>query len=559
MKFKKILSATLATTFCLSMAACGDKTTTVDDYGLEEETTTSSDEASNDSSSSAAPIATVSDALYISTGATGTLQEVLGTSVGYKDEFQIGDAKFSGSLQYEIPNQDGLNVYNLEIDNNLEEKEDAIVKALLGDSAEKIESIKYTNEYDYITLLYKYHFIHSKHKSIKEMIDNGTQYFTLENESVVINSSFPEEYKWIDKNEDDDEDVYYIHMYEGDYNNCPYVLLLAYDSYFDTSYIFFDPKSIKDYYPDYDFKTLMISGDKDQAGEQLEIENLCTDDVETLKSDAQDFLDNTLMFDGQYSITENAFNYKIYNGNYGILLYANTEFYADKPADCDNTSTVLMFSNTDYISSINAGVPGLPINYFNLTDQKDLLTECNLDRGSELELDLLDFISTGEADKYVEETTYVTDGYAFYIDSYNDYEEDPEAITMYDQNTGIIKYTSQGLYGVDIAISQNITDVIENVKLQDFDHITKSFNSQIKEMLDLSKLNYPTNLKLAGMRLHYATYYPDEDNVETYTYFPAWSFEINNTTESNLSAVVVINAMDGSITDIEYLDYNDLY
>ena len=555
MKLKKILSATLATTFCLSMAACGDKTTTVDDYGLEEETTTSSDEASNDSSSSAAPTATVSDALYISTGATGTLQEVLGTSVGYKDEFQIGDANFSGSLQYEIPNQDGLNVYNLEMDTNLEEKEDAIVKALLGDSAEKIESIKYTNEYDYITLLYKYHFIHSKHKSIKEMIDNGTQYFTLENESVVINSSFSEEFKWIDKNEDD-EDVYYIHMYEGDYNNCPYVLLLAYDSYFDTSYIFFDPKSIKDYYPDHDFKTLMISGDKDQAGEQLEIENLCTDDVETLKSDAQDFLDNTLMFDGQYSVTENAFNYKIYNGDFNVWM-ANTEIYADRPADCDNTSTVLMFSNTDYISSIKAGVPGLPVNHLNLADQKDLLADYNLNQ--QTEKDFMDFINTSDAEEMVEETTYVTDGYAFYIDSYNDYEEDPEAITMYDQNTGIIKYTSQGLYGVDIAISQNITDVIENVKLQDFDHITKSFNSQIKEMLDLSKLNYPTNLKLAGMRLHYATYYPDEDNVETYTYFPAWSFEINNTTESNLSAVVVINAMDGSITDIEYRDYDDFY
>ncbi|SEQ32955.1 hypothetical protein SAMN02910369_01579 [Lachnospiraceae bacterium NE2001] len=555
MKLKKILTITLATSLCLSLAACGNNTTVVDDYGTDEGSTSiaSNEDDTNDISDAASPTSTVSDALYISTGATGTLQEVLGNSVAYKDDFKIGDANFSGSLQYEIPNQDGLNIYNIDMYYDNESNEESIVKALFGDTAEKIESISYTNEYDYITLLYKYHFIHNKHKSIEDMITNQKQYFTLENDSIVINSSFPDEYKWIDKNVDDDEETYYIHMYEGDYNNCRFVLLLAYDSLLDTRYIFFEPKSIKEYFPDYDFKTLMVSGNKDQAGEQLDIANNCTDDIEILKSDAQSLLDHTLMFDGQFTVTENAFSYKMNNANYYIWM-ANTEMYAETPSECDNTSSILMFSNTDYISSIKAGVPGLPINYFNIAEQRDLLAEYNLTQ--ETEKDFTNFIYTDAAKEMIDETKYVTDGYAFYIDSYNDYEEDPNAITMYDLNGGIIKYTSLGLYSIDIAISQNVTDVIENVKLQDFEHIKKSFNSEITEMLDLSQLNYPTNIKLSGIRLHYAAYFPDDDSG-SYTYYPAWSFTLENTTETNRVAVVTINAMDGSIVDIDYRDYND--
>ena len=554
MNFKKILSATLATTLCLSMAACGDKTTTVDDYGMDEEsTTTTNDNAINDSNDSSTPTATASDGLYIATGATGTLQEVLGSSVSYKNEFKIGEANFSGSLQVNIPDQDGLNIYNVEVHNNLESKEADIVKALFGDTAEKIESISYTNEYDYITLLYKCHFIQNKHQIQEDMMNGSKRIFTLEDDTTIINSSFSEEYKWIDKNVEDDEEEYFIHMYEGDYKNTRYVLLLAYDSLIDTSYIFFDPKSIKDYYPDYDFKTLMVSGNTNLAGEPLDIDNLCTDDIETLKSDAQDLLDNILMFDGQYTVTENAYSYNMNNENYDVWL-ANPEMLTDNPSDYENFSSVLMFSNTDYISTYKAGVPGVSIDCINVAEQKDLFSDYNQTQQTEKNFGF--FINSEAVEEMVEETTYVTDGYAFYIDSFNDYEEDPYAITMYDQNKGIIKYTSKGLYGFDIAISQNITDVIENVKLQDFEHIKKSFDTAIKEQLELSKLNNPTNIQLRSISLDYDMYFPNGE-LTNITYYPAWDFVLGNTTDTDYTAHVTINAMDGSVVDIMYYDYGE--
>jgi len=533
MKLKKILSATLATTLCLSMAACGNDSTQVEDYA------------------SSSPSATISDAQYITTAAaSGTLQEIFGKKVEYNNEFKIGESNFSGNLQYEIPDQDGLNVYNTISTDNGRKDEDAIVKAFFGGTAKKIESISYTNEYDYITLLYKYYEIDNMHKKGLDFLDAQTS-VSWEKESIVINSSFPETFKWTDSED------YYIHMYEGDYNNCPYVLLLAYDILFDKRYIFFEPKSIKDYFPDYDFKTLIVAGNINQNGSPIEIENNCTDDIETLKSDAQNVLDNFLMLNGKFSITENSYLYNLNNWD-NAVIFANIDSFgrntSNNPSDYDDISWSLMFSNTDYLSTITTGVTGFPICHYNISGQKDLLVDYNATQETPIDIPTFYYMEAGS--EMIEEATFTTDGYALYIDGLKEHEEDPNAITLHEYNNGIIKYTSIGLYSIDIEISDNFTDVIENVKLQDFNHIKNSFDSQIKDMLDLSELNYPTNIVLNRIELNYSSYVPDE-NTDYEAYIPIWSFELVNSTESNLIAYVSINAMDGSIIGIEYYDYND--
>ena len=189
-----------------------------------------------------------------------------------------------------------------------------------------------------------------------------------------------------------------------------------------------------------------------------------------------------------------------------------------------------------------------------IAEQKDLFSDYNQTQQTEKNFGF--FINSEAVEEMVEETTYVTDGYAFYIDSFNDYEEDPYAITMYDQNKGIIKYTSKGLYGFDIAISQSITDVIENVKLQDFENIKKSFDTAIKEQLELSKLNNPTNIQLRSISLDYDMYFPNGE-LTNITYYPAWNFVLGNTTDTDYTAHVTINAMDGSLVEIMYYDYGE--
>ena len=419
---KQITSLLLASTLCLGATACGSNNeTVVDDYGVQEQTT---------ESGNATPSAASSDTNTVSGPAAGSLQEMLGEKVSFDKEFTVDGVTIKGNASFAIPNQQGLNIYNMESTDDGKKDEDAIVKALLGDSAEKLESIKYTNQYDYISLLYKYKNIIHTHDYFKASI-NGSETMDIQLfDRTIIDATFDEEYKWTDG------DKMYIHMYEGDYKNTRFVLLLAYDYTTNMRYIFFEPKSIKDYFPDYDFKTVLVAGDKTASGADVELENFCSDNKETLKEDAQSLLDNELNFKGQFNVTENAYLYKMLHTD-PVVEVATTDSYVFSPSYYESASSVLMFSNTDYQSTVHEGIKGVPINYFNIAEQRDIKKEYESETGKEK--DFYEFLYSDTSNKYVDETTFTVDGYAFYIDGLKaDDEEDDTAITFNDSNTGII-------------------------------------------------------------------------------------------------------------------------
>ncbi len=551
---KQITSLLLASTLCLGATACGSNNeTVVDDYGVQEQTTESSD---------ATPSAASSDTNTVSGPAAGSLQEMLGEKVSFDKEFTVDGVTIKGNASFAIPNQQGLNIYNMESTDDGKKDEDAIVKALLGDSAEKLESIKYTNQYDYISLLYKYKNIIHTHDYFKASI-NGSETMDIQLfDRTIIDATFDEEYKWTDG------DKMYIHMYEGDYKNTRFVLLLAYDYTTNMRYIFFEPKSIKDYFPDYDFKTVLVAGDKTASGADVELENFCNDDKETLKEDAQSLLDNELNFKGQFNVTENAFLYKMMHSD-PVVEVATTDSYVFSPSYYESASSVLMFSNTDYQSTVHEGIKGVPINYFNIAEQRDIKKEYESETGKEK--DFFEFLFSDNSNKYVDETTFTVDGYAFYIDGLKaDDEEDDTAITFNDSNTGIIKYTSRGLYSIDLRLSDKVVDVRENVSLMPFDQIAENLPAQLEGQLDLDKLGNPSTLNISDIQLCYYSNLSKEETIKmasasdsenynkSYQSVPTWMIELVSTTEGNLFAYATVNAIDGTLINIEYYDVSEV-
>ena len=105
-----------------------------------------------------------------------------------------------------------------------------------------------------------------------------------------IKASTAETYKWVDNDE------YSIHMYEGNYNNKRFGLILAYDYFLCTRYVFFEPISIEEYFPDCNYKTLNLSYAPELMEDTKNLENKCEYSNEEVKEIASDFLRETLDF-----------------------------------------------------------------------------------------------------------------------------------------------------------------------------------------------------------------------------------------------------------------------
>ena len=155
------------------------------------------------------------------------------------------------------------------------------------------------------------------------------------------------------------------------------------------------------------------------------------------------------------------------------------------------------------------------------------------------------------------------DGYAFFIGD-NDTSldglnvlDDPNTVKVDSGNTGIIKYTSNGFYGLDITLSKEIVDTVENVRLLEFDKISESFWNGIEEQADFSKINNSKEVQMFDMEMTYFPYSESEES-DTYMMIPVWSFNCITLTPG-IGMTVSINAMDGSVVDIFYYDYFEMY
>ena len=141
---KRFTGIILTTALLFSGVGCGETNTVVDDYGSSSESTEASDKG------------TSTDSQSVSTGNDKTLKDIYGDKVYVNNDYEVGDVTIKGQATFVVPEQEYLNAYNMQACDDGLKDEDIVVKALLGDTAEKLESIKYENSSDYMTLLYKY-------------------------------------------------------------------------------------------------------------------------------------------------------------------------------------------------------------------------------------------------------------------------------------------------------------------------------------------------------------------------------------------------------------------
>ena len=155
MKFKRILSITLSAMMLLGMTACGKNEVIVDDYASDADTAVSVENTG-----------TNGDEEELKQGMAGTLREFYGDKVSWEKEFSVDGVNFSVNASANIPEKEGMNVFYAQRIDDGKADEDALVKAIFGDTAKKIEELKYTNETDYMPLIYKY----------RSLVDSGNFY-----------------------------------------------------------------------------------------------------------------------------------------------------------------------------------------------------------------------------------------------------------------------------------------------------------------------------------------------------------------------------------------------
>lgn len=532
---KRFTGIILTTALLFSGVGCGETNTVVDDYGSSSESTEASDKG------------TSTDSQSVSTGNDKTLKDIYGDKVYVNNDYEVGDVTIKGNATFVVPEQEYLNAYNMQACDDGLKDEDIVVKALLGDTAEKLESIKYENSSDYMTLLYKYRSILLAYENEKKYTDTHVNVsYSNRIDRSIITESTGENYTW-----KDDDDLY-IHMYEGTRNNTKFVLLLAYDYISNTRYIFLEPKSITEYFPGFNFETLLIATDKNQNGEDLEIDNACTTSYEEIKSSAEDLIANELHLDSSYSITDNPDKYSMILGD--NVVQVASPFNTSSPfSHKDPGKSVLMFSDCDFRSTLKKQIEGLAVDYKVLAEQRDLMAEYK-EEHPDSDREEYEFIFSDTSTSLADVPNITVDGYAVYLNDNLTLDTESQAadyIGLSTSNSGIIKYTSNGLYSIDLTLTETVVDVIENVKLVPFEKIEESFKTALEEQVDFSKIDNPKELTVDYLGLYYGRSNTDDSN--TYTSVPIWYFSV--TTQTGLGCDISISATDGSISEISYFNF----
>ena len=515
--YKKHLATFLSFIFVLSLTGCGKKDTVVDDYGS----------GSTDSSSSS------TDAAYAK-GDGQTLQSKFGDWAKWNEDFAIQGVPTSVKTSIPIPDSEYLNVYKQRAVTQGQDDEDKIVKNLFGNSAKKLEEIKYTNETDYITFLYKYREIY--HEIQGDLYNYFTDAASFRNTMAAIDSSCEDVYKWIDEDKN-----YYIHMYEGKYNGIRYGLIYAFDYNSGRKYIFFDPISISEVFPGSDYKTVVYEGNGDTLEKTQDIKNECTLTKDEVKQKAKDFLEDNLgIAEIDNNITEDA---EMFHMSVGLWTYALID---------DRSMTRLAFSNTDYYTTLQSTKVQSARGISRVAAQEDKIVD-KMEKNNE------DFYETLYANTAngTNDTKLTRNGYAVYLeDPSSSLVKSGDNTIISTDNVGMIKVTDKGIYGVDIVMMSETEDVIENVELLDFEKIQESLKNALEEKLDLKKLGDPKELTINGGALLYDAYYED-GNTSEYSKIPVWQFNVNgdnvDVNEDGVSGVVSvsINAMDGSVCSMD--------
>ena len=566
---KKAVGLIMVPALCISLSACGKSTdTVVDDYGLKEGTVVSSDTNSDGSVQGSSKEDTISSAgdstsennisgagsLIFKKGDEKTLQDTFSQTVRWQEEFAIGDTSINANATYSIPDTDYLNVYNMLHLDDGKSDEEAIVKALFGDTSQKIDMLEYKNQYDYMPLFYKYRSILIDREIYCRNQGKSSTYSIDIMDKSIIDSTFSDIYNW------KDSDDMYIHMYEGDYLGQRFTLLLAYDYMAHKRYIFFEPLNVNEYFPEFSAKTLLITGSNDSTGKALELNNACEESIEDIKYHALSFMEEKLGIKSGYRITEDSEKYREFMSD-SLIESTSPIYVVGANISYDYGLSVLKFSDSDFLTTLRSDREGLSVDYNILAEQRDLHAEYIAEHPNSQKTIYELLYSQSPLISDIEEPNFNVDGYAVYIDTEGKHDAEQESISgdyinLNPSNAGCFKYTSKGLYGVDLELSNQIIDVTENVQLLEFDKIIERTKSEMETKLDTSVLDSPSSFKLIDMQLDYGEYFENEGDTSYYE-IPTWYFYLIADDNPAKVILVSVNAMDGSITDTVYWNYDN--
>ena len=548
--FRTLLTAALSISMIFSVCGCGRNDVKVEDYGGG--AATSSDET--DVNSNTDPGTYKQD--------DRGLRDFFGKEILWNEDFTVQGKKANVYSKYIVPNKKGLDVFHCAALEDGKDDEDKIVKALFGDTAEKLKEIKYTNETDYITFLYKLRNItnHSVTAGSRvyvttsgeesEDFEESLDFSIYDQNNMLIDSSFSTVYKWMDNPE------MYVHFYKGKYNGIDYGLILGYDYTLQRRYIFFDPISIKDVYPDADIKSIVIEGSNSVNGLDMGYENECSLTPDEVKDLTKRFLtENLYLNERDCDITNSSSSFDNYMGYMGRSIIPN-------PAAVTGNSgeNVLGFSNADYISTIRTGTGTEVIKDCKpVAEQRDFAKE-----GMEkYDVDYYTYMNMNPHDDF-EKADIKWDGYAVFLQSPFDSVDDDydtklektiatsysgfysqinsHPYTSYSGNAGVIKVNSKGLYGVDLEMSSTVLDVTENVKLLEFDKIKECVKTTL-ENFNPEDMKSVVDIHIQSFNLSYLPVVLDESKKE-FDYVPCWTI---GTIMTNNFVVFNINAIDGTL------------
>ena len=528
---KNFISIMLGVSLCISLTSCGKGNVTVDEYG---DNTTNSTAAATSGDADSASATDVEDQK-----AGKNLRQMFGERIDWEESFSIANKTTNVDTYITIPEDEVMDVIKCKAMTYDEAWEDSVVKALFGDSATKIEEMTYKGSTEYMPFLYKYRFLLDRMESKTGIDDIDDALGAVQDLHTIITASYFDDHK--DMFTWRDTETYHIHMYEGTYEEKRFGLLMAYDSITATRYIFFNPINITDYFPGANYQTMVVESTNDSTGTSREIDNACEMSMDEVEKQASDFLEEKIkLSSGVNKLTRDS---RIYT-----LLDNQTLAYTASAYDLfDKGDSVLAFVDTDYMSCIKRGSSGVMETYQILSEQQDLASDAYEEKGQ----DIYDFIYTGSSAGVIEGTkTY--DGYAVFLDNqifnYSTLLNNYEGTVL---NNGMITYTSQGVYSVDLSLTSEMYDRVEGVNLLSFDQIQESFKSELDKNLDVSKMGDPTTLSMTNMDL---VYYPKEEGTEL-TYIPCWRFMINGDFNGNHIAIANMNAMDGTLEDLYYMGF----
>ncbi len=508
-KSHRLISFLLIGSLCVSLYGCGTTDPEeIKEYGtLPEESQTTE----------ASPVEKIEETDRKTTARS--LHEIYGDPINFQTDFFTDSTEVIADISKPLPeNVNYLNIYDLSRSRDWWYDDKSYADGFFDGDASKVVSFDYASETKYISLMHKY----------RDLVNILEQNPT---DGSIIKPDTDMTFGWVDN------DDYSIHLYEGTYNGTPYGLILAHDENEAVSYIYFEPLDIDEYFPGCNYTTLML--EQAEAPYMEPLENKCTMDKDELFDTASEFLSERVgLSEEENRLTLDFDPY--------LSEFDDYYFYAAFTTVEHNDLTALSFSDSDFISTLHHckfDFRGIDI----LRDQPDQLKEYT-ETHDEIHPSN-NFYKARSLVEYDKGANITTDGYAVFLRSQfqvDDTSDDRLYKKLRYENSGIIKITSRGIYGVDLKLTGQIKGVTENIDLLELDELKEPFKNGFE---DQSYLNNNTKeVHVDNMLIDYLPV-EDKEHPEHITMIPVWRFQMTAYDSSDAACFyddILINAIDGS-------------